>query len=169
MRDDPYVEAEEFDTAWRESIVAQKSTFTTLLRDGVITEDTFSQLIGEVDSALADPEINWGAFSRDRHLPKIDYLMTAIVQQEDTETAVNALNKNGLSVTRLPSLGGLLEHRNVTLLIGIPRNQERLVVQTLENNCHRRINYTQNQTHPNPVNVGRATVFTFEVERYEEL
>jgi len=54
MTSEPDVEAEEFDTAYREALRAQRTALTGLLRDGVITEDTYSQLIGEVDESLMD-------------------------------------------------------------------------------------------------------------------
>jgi CPA1 family monovalent cation:H+ antiporter len=54
MKDEPDVEAEELDTAYRESLRAQRTALTGLLRDGVISEDTYSLLIGEVDEALLE-------------------------------------------------------------------------------------------------------------------
>ncbi len=54
MTSEPDVEAEELDTAYREALRAQRTALTGLLRDGVITEDTYSQLIGEVDETLMD-------------------------------------------------------------------------------------------------------------------
>ena len=54
MTSDPDVEAEELDTAYRETLRAQRTALTGLLHDGVISEDTYSQLIGEVDEALMD-------------------------------------------------------------------------------------------------------------------
>ncbi len=52
MTSEPEVEAEEFDTAYREALRAQRTALTGLLRDGIISEDIYSQLIGEVDEAL---------------------------------------------------------------------------------------------------------------------
>jgi ribosomal protein L19E len=52
MTSKPEVEAEELDTAYREALRAQRTALTGLLRDGVIAEETYSQLIGEVDEAL---------------------------------------------------------------------------------------------------------------------
>ena len=49
---EPEVEAEELDTAYREALRAQRTALTGLLRDGVISEETYSLLIGEVDEAL---------------------------------------------------------------------------------------------------------------------
>ena len=54
MSSEPDVEAEELDTAYREALRAQRTALTGLLHDGVITEDTYSKLIGEVDEALMD-------------------------------------------------------------------------------------------------------------------
>lgn len=51
---DPDVEAEELDTAYRETLRAQRNALTGLLRDGVITDETFSDLISEVDESLMD-------------------------------------------------------------------------------------------------------------------
>ena len=59
MSRDPEVEAEELDTAWRETLRSQRSTYTNLLTDGFITEDTFERLVGEVDLALMESHINW--------------------------------------------------------------------------------------------------------------
>jgi CPA1 family monovalent cation:H+ antiporter len=55
MTSEPDVEAEELDTAFREALRAQRAALTGLLRDGVISEDTYSLLIGEVDEALMEP------------------------------------------------------------------------------------------------------------------
>ncbi len=52
MTSEPDVEAEEFDIAYREALRAQRVALTGLLRDGVISEDIYSQLIGEVDEVL---------------------------------------------------------------------------------------------------------------------
>jgi hypothetical protein len=54
MTSEPEVEAEEFDTAYREALRAQRATLTGLLHDGIISEETYLQLIGEVDEALMD-------------------------------------------------------------------------------------------------------------------
>ncbi len=54
MTSEPDVEAEELDTAYREALRAQRAALTSLLRDGVITDETYSRLIGEVDESLMD-------------------------------------------------------------------------------------------------------------------
>jgi CPA1 family monovalent cation:H+ antiporter len=54
MTSEPNMEAEELDTAYREALRAQRAALTGLLRDGVITDETYSTLVGEVDEALMD-------------------------------------------------------------------------------------------------------------------
>jgi CPA1 family monovalent cation:H+ antiporter len=54
MSSEPDVEAEEMDTAYREALRAQRTALSGLLRDGVISEETYSLLIGEVDELLLD-------------------------------------------------------------------------------------------------------------------
>jgi hypothetical protein len=54
MTSEPDVEAEELDTAFREALRAQRSALSGLLRDGVISEETYSQLVSEVDEALME-------------------------------------------------------------------------------------------------------------------
>jgi uncharacterized protein YaaQ len=166
---DPSVEAEELDTAWREALRAQRTSFEALLRDGVITEDTFAHLIGEVDLALTDPESNWLTYTRGPQVPPISLLMTAFLQEQDAENAINALNKQGFSITRLSSTGGLLENKIATLLIGIPGNQEQTALQVIESCSHQRTGAAHPLTGNIPADIARATIFTFDVERYEEL
>ena len=50
---------------------------------------------------------------------RIDRLMTVVIQVQDMDAAVTALNKAELFVTQLASSGGFLGSRNSTLLIGI--------------------------------------------------
>jgi len=50
---DPGVQAEEIDTARREGLRAQRATLTGLLRDGVVSEEIFAELVGEVDEGLS--------------------------------------------------------------------------------------------------------------------
>lgn len=111
------------------------------------------------------------------HESRINRLMLAVVQEKDVENAVRALVKHGFGLTRLPSAGGFLGRRNTTLLIGLQSGQEALAVQILGETCRRRVEYVSAPLEstnlplpaPVPVTVGGATVFTFEVERYEEL
>ena len=59
MVSDPAVEAEELDTARREALRAQRSALRGLLRDGVISESSYSLLLDEVDTALMQEDLSW--------------------------------------------------------------------------------------------------------------
>ncbi len=165
MKIDPSVEAEEFDTAWREALRAQRSAFRSLLMDGVITEDTFSILIGEVDSALTNSEEYTTLYES---IPA-EQLMTVFIEEQDAESAVNALNKAGVSVTRLPSTGGFLKRKITTLLLGIPSNDKDAVIKALKASCQKRSGFFHPTIDDLSVDIGRATIFSFDIERYEEL
>ena len=107
---------------------------------------------------------------------QINRLMAAIVQEQDVDGAVKALHKVDLAVTRLPSAGGFLGRRSTTLLIGFSAGQEELAVQTLQKKCRTRVEYVTIPLEgtplpipaPTPITVGGATIFTLEIERFEE-
>ncbi len=174
----PELEAEEMEAAWRESLQAQRSTLSTLLNDGVISEDTYMQLVSEVDAALTSDVQNWPEIIRRQtglHAP-INRLLSAVIQEQDLENALSVLTKLGFSVTHLPSTGGFLGRRSVTLLIGLAAGQEKTAVDALSSSCKKRVEYVSTPIeagpspfpNPIPVNVGGATIFVFEVERFEE-
>jgi CPA1 family monovalent cation:H+ antiporter len=174
---DPSVEAEELDTARREALRAQRSALIGLLSDGVISEEIYSQLARGIDIQLARSQENWIGLIKEKVLEPlpITQLMAAIVQVQDVENAIAALNEAGLSVTRLLSSGGFLGRRNVTLLIGFAEGQEEQIVQALAESCRRRVEYLAspiegmpfNLPPSTPVTVGGATLFTLAVEHYE--
>ncbi|UCD97489.1 MAG: Na+/H+ antiporter [Chloroflexota bacterium] len=174
----PELEAEDMEIARRESLQAQRSTLSTLLNDGVISEETYVQLVSEVDAALASDIISWPELIRQQsgvHLP-ITRLLGAVIQEQDLENALSVLSKMGFSVTHLPSTGGFLGRRSVTLLIGLAEGQEKTAVDALSSSCKKRVEYVSTPIdigpspfpNPIPVNVGGATIFVFEVDRYEE-
>lgn len=104
-------------------------------------------------------------------------LMTAVVQIQDVDNAVTALTSAGMFVLRMASTGGFLGRRNVTLLVGLKEGQEERAVQALSITCRQRVEYlaTRLEGAPfhlplsTPITVGGATVFTLEVERWEEV
>lgn len=107
----------------------------------------------------------------------VNRLITAVVQFQDVDNAINALNKAGFTVTRLSSVGGFLGRRNITLMIGLSEGQEGLVFESLRRTCRRRVEYVATPLEGSPfhlplstpVTVGGATIFTLAVERYEEI
>ncbi len=143
MVSDPTVEAEELDTARREALRAQRSALTDLLHDGVISEEVFSQLVGEVDAALTEEHLPWPELLRigeAASLP-VTRLMAAVIREGDVENALSALTNIGFAVDQLPSAGGFLNHRNVTLLVGLPEGREAAAVKALERASHGEVEY----------------------------
>jgi CPA1 family monovalent cation:H+ antiporter len=174
---DPSVEAEELDTARREALRAQRSALIDLMRDGVVSEDVYAQLAREVDLAITENQNSWAGLLKPARLHPVQKLMTAVIQIQDFENAVNALNEAGLSLTHMSSSGGFLGRRNITLLIGLGEGQEELAVRSLGKSCRRRVEYVATPLEgapfhlplSTPVTVGGATIFTIDVERYEEI
>jgi uncharacterized protein YaaQ len=174
---DPAVEAEELDTAYREALRARRSALTGLLRDGVISEETYSELVGEVDRALTEQTYNWPDLLRfGPSISSITHLMVAVIQEADLESALASLSKLGFSVARLSSTGGFLSRKNVTLLIGMQAGRAEAAVKSLRNSCKRRVEFVSSPLRgnafpmpsPTQITVGGATIFMFEVESYDE-
>ncbi len=65
MISDPGVEAEDLETARREALRAQRNALRGLLRDGIISETSYSLLVDEVDSALLRENLSWPEIPED--------------------------------------------------------------------------------------------------------
>jgi monovalent cation:H+ antiporter, CPA1 family len=175
----PQLEADEIDAARRELLQAQRSTFNSLLQNGVISNETYSDLISEVDAALNSQNDTWPETMKmmGSEQKPVDRLIAAVVQEPDQENALAALTRQGFSVTRLPSMGAFLSRRNVTLLIGFNQGREAEAVAALQKSCKKRVEYIATPLEagsmpfstPVPVSVGGATIFVFEVDLYEEI
>lgn len=175
---EPNVQAEELDSARREGLRAQRSALIGLMKDGIISEDIFEQLVRGIDVELSSDRNRWGEMLGLNALNpvQVDFLMTVVIQIQDVEPAISALTELGLAVTRLSSSGGFLGRRNVTLLVGLPGGLQEKIVAKLAQVCRQRVEYIAAPLESGPlplpistpVTVGGATIFQFEVERYEE-
>jgi uncharacterized protein YaaQ len=104
-------------------------------------------------------------------------LVLAVVQEQDQDAAVRAVEALNASVVYLSSSGGFLGRRNATLLVGLPEGREQLVLDTLHETCRQRVEYMtlplegspMPMPAPVPVTVGGATVFVLPVEYFEEI
>jgi len=107
----------------------------------------------------------------------INRLITVIIQERDLEKSLNALHGLGLKITKLSSSGGFLGRKNFTLLIGLEDSQIDQVFEVLAHTCEKRIEYitmpmegtTIPMPPPIPVTIGGATIFSYPIERYEEI
>ena len=111
--------------------------------------------------------------------PVIDTINTmfiAVVQAQDAEIAENTLAALDLPVTRLPSVGGFLGRRNATLLIGLPADRKLEIEASLRENCRQRVEYIAVPLEsaplplpaPTPITIGGATIFSIDIEHFEE-
>ena len=174
LHEDPNVEFEEYSTARQEALQTQRSTLVALLRDGIISEEVFSQLAAEVDEALTERQTNWQVGTHRTPKKEVSSLVAAVIQEQDLDKALEALRKLDVPIVRMPSAGEFLERRNVTVLIGIPQNQEELVIQALQETSKQRVEIlatkettSSESVQAKEVTIG-ATIFSFDIERYEE-
>jgi uncharacterized protein YaaQ len=102
-------------------------------------------------------------------------MVMAVVQADDARQVTDALVNAGHRVTRMATTGGWLRRENVTLLIGVEEEQLDDVLRLLNQTSQRRtallsmpleISGTVNAEVFN-VEIGGATVFILDVERYE--
>ncbi len=59
LQADPGLHQEELSDTWREALRAQRSTLISLFRDNIISEETYEDLVSEVDIQLANPQSTW--------------------------------------------------------------------------------------------------------------
>ena len=107
-------------------------------------------------------------------------LVIAVVQGEDSAQTVQALAAAGISVTKMASSGGFLQQGNATLLIGVDNDKVEAALDLIRENCRERSQYMTPMPpmvepgeffmpYPVEVQVGGATVFVVDVERFEKL
>lgn len=106
-------------------------------------------------------------------------LVLAIVRNEDASRAMSALNEEGFSVTRLATTGGFLRAGNTTLLIGADEEKVGGVIEIFKDKCkkHKQVITTPVSAglagslppYPVAVEVGGATIFVMDVERFERI
>jgi uncharacterized protein YaaQ len=106
-------------------------------------------------------------------------LVVAIIQDRDIDRVLRALTEQHIGVTRVATSGGFLEQGNSTLLIGVDEARVTIVVEALRLACRRRNMFVpmavgitdpaygmHNQIE---IEVGGATIFTFDVEHFEQM
>ena len=106
-----------------------------------------------------------------------DLLIVAVIQAQDMDNAQRALEAIGASIEELPSVGGFLGKRNSTLLIKVKPQEKDLAVEALKQTCRQRIEYIAVPLEsaplplptPTPITIGGATVFSMDIDKYEEI
>lgn len=107
---------------------------------------------------------------------KVMKLIIAIVHSDDSNRLIAALNEHKYSVTRLATTGGFLRAGNTTLLIGVDDNLTEDAIDIIREECSTRKQITTTHApmggvmpHPIEIEVGGATVFVLDIERFEKL
>lgn len=103
-------------------------------------------------------------------------LIYAIVRSSDSGLVTEALNKKGFYVTKLASTGGFLREGNTTLMIVTEEDKIDNVIDTVKKECGPRQQIISNPVGTAEyaamnavVNVGGATIFVTDVERFEKI
>lgn len=176
LQDTPELEAGELITARRESLRAQRNTLSTLRSDGVIGQETFEQLVAEVDIALDISADQWSRQIFDERIEdEICQLMMVVIQDRDLETVSNALSSRSIPTTRIQSMGGFLRRRNHLLLIGLPEGKLDQAMKALNSAGRSKIEYVTSPKgmpgvvlgEPLRLEIKGATVFVFDIDRCE--
>ncbi len=108
-------------------------------------------------------------------------IVYAIVGSSDGTRVTAVLNEHGYMVTRLATTGGFLKKGNATLMIGTEKERVDEAIHLIEETCGKRQKIMCDlpaphtgtmsagfATIPTEVEVGGATIFVTDVERFEK-
>jgi uncharacterized protein YaaQ len=106
-------------------------------------------------------------------------LVLAIVQDEDAGPVIEALTSAGFRATRINTVGGFLRKGNATVVVGVEKARLHRALLIIRDNCETRTEFfvptapgevgEPYPLDPIQVQVGGATVFVLDVERFERL
>lgn len=105
-------------------------------------------------------------------------LIFAIVSNDDSSAVSKALTKEKFSVTKLATTGGFLLSGNTTFIIGTEDEKVDAVIKIIEKHSRKRKQMVPSTTsygvgmytsYPVEVQVGGATIFVTDVERFEKV
>ena len=108
-------------------------------------------------------------------------LVYAIVRNDNEDDVIAELTQNHFSITKLSTTGGFLKKGNTTLLIGTEDDQVDMVISIIKKECGKRQKITVNVpymsgtsmanygTMPMHVEIGGATIFVTDVDRFEKI
>ncbi len=105
-------------------------------------------------------------------------LVIAIMNKNDANVVVDALNEKGIQVTKLSTAGGFLRSGNTTLLIGIEEHKVDQVISIISELSSERKQLMPNAIPPElgistmlpfEVTIGGATIFVLNIDRYKKV
>jgi uncharacterized protein YaaQ len=107
-------------------------------------------------------------------------LLVAVIQGKDSEGLLERLGNRGYQATRVDSAGGFLKECNATIFVGVQEEYLPDVIAIVSETCHARTRFVNPLipvvepaefyvADPVEVEVGGATVFVLDIERYERI
>lgn len=107
---------------------------------------------------------------------KIDKLLIAVVQNQDSDLVEQVLNQASYRYGKLPSAGGFLRERNVTFLIACAEEAIPELEDLLASAAQRRVSYLATPIDnapftfmiPTEAIIGGANIFTLDLDYFEE-
>jgi len=170
MSSHPDVEIREMESAIQEALKSERAALRTLLRDGKISEETFTELVHEVDTALTENQTGLIHLLRLRTLRNIQNLLTIVIQERDLEKITSLLQSYEYPLTHIASTGGFLGRKNATLMIGVPTEKLGEIKDLIKKASKGQLAVPSEEiSDKSDITHGGATIFTLDVERYEEL
>lgn len=106
-------------------------------------------------------------------------LILSIVQDDDGNKAISSLNDAGFRATKLSTTGGFLRSGNMTILVGVEEDKIDEVISIFAKTCSKRKKVMASPdivsmggmmaNYPIEIEVGGATIFILDVDRFERL
>ena len=170
IQSNPEIKTRELESAIKEALNSERATLQDLFRDGNISEDTFSKLVQEVDSALTENQSDLIEHLKNRSTRKVEDLITIIVQDKDQSKISDLLESAGYPITHIASTGGFLGRKNATLQASIPAGKMKEIMAILERAADSSSAFESgDQEGPSDQFQLGATIFSLSIERHEEL
>jgi CPA1 family monovalent cation:H+ antiporter len=170
IESNPEIESREMETAIIAALNSERAILQDLLREDKITEETFSKLAQEVDSALTNNQAEIIRQLKSQSLRAAEDLMAIVVQEKDQSAVTDLLESAGFPTTHIASTGGFLGRKNATLLVGIPPGRssqiKSLIKQAVDLDLVADPALGDDSTEPGQT---AATIFSLAIERHEEL
>lgn len=179
------VEIAELQNAYEEGLRAQRTMYSSLLSNGIINEDIFTNLVEEIDHALINHEFSHNTLLpvRTNDQPPITKIIIAVIHEDDIPEAIVLLNILGVSTTMMENCTDPNGKTYTTILLGAEQDQEDEVVSALLSICakHMHLDHDLDGHLPVPIltqiaiegsiiheSHGGILIYVLDAEHYEE-
>jgi CPA1 family monovalent cation:H+ antiporter len=131
LRSVPELQKEEISTAQREALRSQRSVLADLRHDGVISDETYEQLVAEVDSAQDTGATSWAERLVDLGPSSAaQKVMLVVLEPQAVESVISATAAIGISATLMED-GDVPRLGPVAVLLGLGEGQEKAAEEIL--------------------------------------